>query len=168
MRLLPQNSAAKSRARRGLSAATSTVLLVCLWQVLAACGTGTVPTPSGGLQAPGAIELNQTSSGDALVGGGGKGTVSLNGNVYRFAIGGLGVDGSAVAIVATTGEAYQLRDVAQFPGTYRKLNVGASRPSQDSSGLWIQNEHGVIIHLRSPPQGQLPALHGDAVCVVLD
>jgi hypothetical protein len=140
----------------------------CLLQLLAGCGTGAAPATSGATQAPGTIELNRTSSGDALVGGGGSGTVAFNGMVYRFAIGGLGVDGSAVAILATTGEVYQLGDIAQFPGTYRQASAGAPRPSQDSGGLWIQNEHGVIIHLRAPPQGQVPALHDDAVRVVMD
>jgi hypothetical protein len=143
-------------------------LIGCLLQVLAGCGIGTVPATSGATQAPGTIDLNQTSSGDALVGGGGSGTVAFNGKVYHFAIGGLGVDGSAVAILATTGEVYQLGDIAQFPGTYRQASAGAPRPSQDGSGLWIQNEHGVTMHLRTPPQGQVPALHDDAVRVVLD
>jgi hypothetical protein len=151
-----------------VSACKSLALIGCLLQVLAGCGTGTVPAAAGGTQAPGTIDLNQTSSGDALVGGGGNGTVAFNGRIYHFAIGGLGVDGSAVAILATTGEVYQLGDIAQFPGTYRQASDGAPRPSQDSGGLWIQNEHGVIIHLRSPPQGQMPPLHGDAVRVVLD
>ena len=103
-----------------------------------------------------------------MIGGGGSGTVSFNGKVYGFAIGGVGVDGSAVALLATTGQAYRLSDIALFPGTYRQVSDAAPRPSQDTSGLWIQNEHGVVIHLRSPPQGRIPALRGDALRVVLD
>jgi hypothetical protein len=143
-------------------------LIGCLLQLLAGCGTGAAPAISAATQAPGTIDLNQTPSGDAPLGGGGSGTVAFNGKVYHFAIGGLGVDGSAVAILATTGEVYRLGDIAQFPGTYRQASAGAPRPSQDSSGLWIQNEHGVTIHLRAPPQGQVPALHDDAVRVVMD
>ncbi len=153
--------------RQAKSAALS--LAACLLQVLAACGTNTIPASSGGTQAPGTIELNQqTASDDALFGGGGNGTVFFNGKAYRFAIGGLGVDGSSVAILATTGEAYQLGAIAQFAGTYRQASEGVPRPAQDTSGLWIQNEHGVIIHLRPPPQGRIPALRGDALRVVLD
>jgi hypothetical protein len=162
-------SAAQSRAVRRLRMAASAVLAACLLQVLAACGTNTVPAASGGTQPPGTIDLNQqTSSDDALFGGGGNGTVSFNGKVYGFAIGGLGVDGSAVAILATTGEVYQLGAIAQFAGTYRQASDGAPRPAQDTSGLWIQNEHGVIIHLRPPPQGRIPELRGDGLRVVLD
>ena len=94
--------------------------------------------------------------------------MSFNGKVYGFAIGGVGVDGSAVALLATTGQAYRLSDIALFAGTYRQLSDAAPRPSQDTGGLWIQNEHGVVIHLRSPPQGHIPALRGDALRVVLD
>jgi hypothetical protein len=151
-----------------ISIGKSWALIGCLLQVLVGCGPATVTATPGGTQAPGTIDLNQTSSDDALVGGGGSGTVAFNGRVYHFAIGGLGVDGSAVAILATTGEVYRLGDIAQFPGTYRQASAGASQPSQDSGGLWIQNEHGVIIHLKAPPQGQVPALHDDAVRVVLD
>ena len=99
--------------------------------------------------------------------GGGSGTVSFNGKIYGFAIGGVGVDGSAVALLATTGQAYRLSDIALFAGTYRQLSDAAPRPSQDTGGLWIQNEHGVVIHLRSPPQGHIPALRGDILRVVL-
>lgn len=151
-----------------ISVSRSWVLIGCLLQVLAGCGSAAVPAATGGTQAPGTIDLNQAAPRDTLVGGGGGGTVAFNGKVYHFAIGGLGVDGSAVAILATTGEVYRLDNIAQFPGTYRQANADAPRPSQDSSGLFIQNEHGVVIHLEAPPQGQVPALHDDAVRVILD
>jgi hypothetical protein len=161
-------AASLALAVRKLGAAARVTLAACLLQMLAACATGPVPASSGGPQAPGTIALNQTPPNDALVGGGGTGTVSFNGNIYGFSIGGLGVDGSAIAVLATTVEAYQLSNIALFAGTYRQLSDAAPRPSQDSGGLWIQNEHGVVMHLRPPPQGRIPALRGDALRVVLD
>ena len=155
-------------SERRLWTAARATLAACLLQVLAACATAPAPASSGGPQAPGTIALNQAPPNDALVGGGGKGTVSFNGVVYGFAIGGLGVEGSAVAVIATTGEAHQLNNIALFAGTYRQMSDGAPRPSQDSGGLWIQNEHGVVVHLRSPPQGRIPPLRGDALRIVLD
>ena len=150
-----------------MSIGKSWALIGCLLQVLVGCGPATVTATPGGTQAPGTIDLNQTSSDDALVGGGGSGTVAFNGKVYHFAIGGLGVDGSAVAILATTGEV----PARGYRTVSRHISTGERRcpqPSQDSGGLWIQNEHGVIIHLKAPPQGHVPALHDDAVRVVLD
>jgi hypothetical protein len=158
----------RSPAGRRLGAAITAVLAACLLQVLAACGTGTAPASPPATQPAGTVELNQAPPSDALIGGGGSGTVSFNGKVYGFAIGGVGVDGSAVALLATTGQAYRLSDIALFAGTYRQLSDAVPRPSQDTGGLWIQNEHGVVIHLRSPPQGHIPALRGDALRVVLD
>ena len=168
--LQPETTTARqSRAARGLRATTFAVLAAWMLSVLAACQINTNPASSGGIQAPGTIDLNQqTSTDDALFGGGGNGTISFNGTVYRFAIGGLGTDGSAVAILATTGEVYQLGSIGQFAGTYRQASDGAPRPSQDSLGLWIQNEHGVLMHIRPPPQGRIPALRGDGLRVVLD
>jgi hypothetical protein len=162
-------TALQSRAARSLRATTFAVLAAWMLMALAGCQTNTIPASSGGIQAPGTIELNQqTSTDDALFGGGGNGTISFNGTVYRFAIGGLGTDGSAVAILATTGEVYQLGSIGQFAGTYRQASDSAPRPSQDSSGLWIQNEHGVLMHIRPPPQGRIPVLRGDGLRVVLD
>jgi len=162
-------TALQSRAARSLRTTTFAMLAAGLLAVLAACQTNTNPASSGGIQAPGTITLNQqTSTDDALFGGGGNGTISFNGTIYRFAIGGLGTDGSAVAILATTGEAFQLGSIGQFAGTYRQVSDSAPRPSQDSSGLWIQNEHGVLMHIRPPPQGRIPALRGDGLRVVLD
>ena len=156
------------RAARTLRVATRAALAAGLLQVLAAC-QNTNPALSGGIQAPGTIALNQqTATDDALFGGGGNGTISFNGTIYRFAIGGLGTDGSAVAILETTGEVYQLGSIGQFAGTYRQATDSAPRPTQDGLGLWIQNEHGVLMHIRPPPQGRIPALRGDGLRVVLD
>jgi hypothetical protein len=134
--------------------------------VLAACATGVAPAPSDLAQTPGSIELNQAPPDDIPPGGGGTGTVFLQGNVYRFAIGGLGVEGSAVAIIQTSGEVYRLTDITRFPGTYRR--APSAIPGQVSDGLWLQNEHATVMHLKAPPQGRMPELGGDALRVVLD
>jgi len=55
----------------------------------------------------GTVELNQANTSETM-GGGGKGRVYYGGQAYRFTIGGLGVDGSAIAVIATTGEVYRL------------------------------------------------------------
>jgi hypothetical protein len=111
--------------------------------------------------------LNQAPPDDIPPGGGGTGTVFFHGNVYRFAIGGLGIDGSAVAIIQTSGEVYRLAEIAQFPGTYRRAPGAAVVPGQ-AGGLWLQNEHATVMHLRDPPQGRMPDIGRDAVRVVLD
>jgi hypothetical protein len=143
-------------------------LAAALLLVLAACGTAAPPTQSNIAQAPGAVELNKSAPNDVPPGGGGTGTVFFHGTLYHFAIGGLGVEGSAVAIIQTSGEIYQLQEIARFPGTYRQSPSAAISAGQSSGGLWLRNEHATIMHLKVPPQGRLPDLGGDALRIVLD
>jgi hypothetical protein len=157
-----------SRPYPAFSVIRAAALAACLSFALAACGTGAAPAQSNVARVPGAIELNNVAPNDVPPGGGGTGTVFFNGTIYRFAIGGLGVEGSSIAILQTSGEVYQLSDIARFPGTYRRAPSAAVIPGQSSGGLWLQNEHATIMHLQVPPQGRLPDLGGDALRIVLD
>jgi hypothetical protein len=119
-------------------------------------------------QAPGTVQLNKAPPNDVPPGGGGTGTLFFHGTLYRFAIGGLGVEGSAVANMQTSGEVDNLQNIALFPGTYRRAPSASVISGQTGGGLWLQNEHATIMHLRIPPQGRMPDLGGDAVRIVLD
>ena len=152
----------RSVARTAMLAA----LVAILSPILAGCSAG--PAQSNLAEAPGTVELNQAPPSDVPFGGGGTGTVFFHGQIYRFAIGGLGVDGSAVAIIQTSGEVYRLADIGQFPGTWRRAPSGSIAPGQPGGGLWLQNEHAVTMHLRTPPGGRMPDIGSDAVRVVLD
>jgi hypothetical protein len=143
-------------------------LAACVSLALAACGTGTAPAQLNVAQAPGTVELNNAPPNDIPPGGGGIGTVFFNGRLYRFAIGGLGVEGSSIAILRTSGQVYRLANIARFPGTYRRAPAVSVIPGQSSGGLWLQNEHATLMHLDAPPQGRLPDLGGDALRIVLD
>ena len=135
---------------------------------LAACGTAVAPAQSDLAESPGTVELNQAPTNDAGMGGGGTGTVFFRGQLYHFAIGGDGVDGSAVAVIQTSGEVFHLQQIGRFAGTYRRASGTAIVPGQPSSGLWLQNEQATVIHLRVPPGGRMPDIGTDAVRVVLD
>jgi len=134
---------------------------------LTACGAIPTSARSNVARTPGSVELNQSPPNDVPLGGGGTGTVFFNNTLYHFAISGLGVDGSAVAIIQTSGEVYQLADIGRFSGTYRRA-PGALIPGQPAGGLWLQNERATVLHLQAPPQGRLPDLGDDALRVVLD
>ena len=75
-------------------------LVAILLPILAACSAGPVQTDLA--EAPGTVELNQAPPNDVPFGGGGTGTVFFHGKIYHFAIGGIGIDGSAVAIIQTS------------------------------------------------------------------
>jgi hypothetical protein len=153
--------------RRHRASAEAAAVVAVLSLILAACGTGADPAPSNIARTPGAVALNQGRSDDIPPGGGGTGTVFFHGNVYRFAIGGLGIEGSAVAIIRTSGEVYRLTEIARFPGNYRQA-PGASIIGGQGGGLWLQNESATVLHLRDPPQGRMPDIGDDALRVVLD
>jgi hypothetical protein len=153
--------------RRHRASVETAAVVAVLSLILAACGTGADPAPSNIARTPGAVALNQGRSDDIPPGGGGTGTVFFHGNVYRFAIGGLGIEGSAVAIIRTSGEVYRLAEIARFPGNYRRA-PGASVIGGQGGGLWLQNEHATVLHLKDPPQGRMPDIGDDAVRVVLD
>jgi hypothetical protein len=154
------------RYRSAPRTAVLAALVAILPPMLAACSTG--PAQSDLAEAPGTVELNQAPPNDVPFGGGGTGTVFFHGKLYRFAIGGMGVDGSALAIIQTSGEVYRLGDIAQFPGTYRRAPSGSIAPGQPGGGLWLQNERAVTMHLRTPSGGRMPDIGTDGVRIVLD
>jgi hypothetical protein len=141
------------------------VLAVSLSLILSACSNSIAPAQV--VEAPGTVTLNQAPPTDVPFGGGGTGTVMFHGNVYGFTIGGLGIDGSAVAIIQTTGEVYQLDNLARFSGNYRRAPA-AVIPDRTSGGVWLQNEHATLLHLQDPPGGRMPDIGSDAVRIVLN
>jgi hypothetical protein len=136
---------------------------------LVACGTGGTAVPADFGELAGTVELNQgQATNDTPLGGAGTGTVDVGGKVYHFAIGGVGVDGAAVSVIQTVGEAYRLNgSISGFPGTYRRAPSGSVIPGKPGGGLWLQNEHGTLIHLLVPPGGRMPSIGDDGVLIVL-
>ncbi len=135
--------------------------------LLASCAAHVSVPVSGGAPGPGAVQLNQAPPSDALAGGSGSGTVEFRGQAWPFSIGGEGVDGAALAVLRTSGEAYRLDDITSFPGTYRRAPADAIPAGQTGKGLWLRNEHGALLHLLVPPQGRMPDIGTDAVHIML-
>jgi hypothetical protein len=160
----------QSRWSAGAGAHASAFGLVsALSFLLAACASGYSAAPSDVVaEVPGAIELNNVPTTDVPLGGGGTGTVYFHGQAYRFAIGGEGVDGSAVAIIQTSGEAYHLDDIARLAGRYKRTTNASMTADRQSGGLWLQNQNGIVIHLRPPTGGRMPDIGDDAVSIVLE
>ena len=154
---------ARSAGRWSVYTASAAVLsLVLATLVLVSCSGA--PAPANLAEAPGTVELNKAPSNDVPMGGGGSGTVFFRGRLHRFAISGVGFDGSAVAIIRTSGEVYRLKDIMSLPGTYRRT----SAPAQAGDGLWLQNEHATLMHLNVPSGGRMPDVGDDGLRVVLD
>ena len=57
-----------------------------------------------------------------------------------------------MSTMSAAGEVYDLMDVANFPGTYTKLDASAT-VGGGVGVLHLKNEHGVVMKLTSRPKG---------------
>jgi DNA-binding MarR family transcriptional regulator len=96
---------------------------------------------------------------------GGSGTLFYRGRAYPFAIGGLGVGGIGASTISAEGEVYKLRDLSSFPGSYVQGRYGYALGNLSGGDLWMQNEAGVILHLKAKRTGLMLSLGGDAVII---
>lgn len=134
---------------------------------LAACsGSGSVgPGAVAGLTPDGTIEMRQVQV--AYIGSGstGSGTLYYQGREYPFNVGGLGVGGVGVSTIEANGEVYKLPSLVQFPGAYAQARYGFAIGNASGGDLWLQNDAGVILHLKAKRTGLMLSLGGDAVVI---
>jgi hypothetical protein len=95
--------------------------------------------------------------------GGGKGTLTFQGQTYPFEIAGLGGGGVGVSTIDATGEVYNLTDVAQFSGAYGEGRYGAVVGDASTGDLWLKNNAGVVMHLKAKREGLMLSLGADVV-----
>jgi hypothetical protein len=141
---------------------TAAVLLV-----VAGCSTSVKVGPDAvaGQTPDGTVEMSQVQA--AFIGnaGGGTGTLYYRGRAYPFTVGGLGVGGIGASTIDAYGEVYKLRNVAEFPGAYGEASYGFAVGEKSAGDLWLQNEAGVIMHLKARRTGLMLSLGGDAVVI---
>jgi hypothetical protein len=139
---------------------------VCfLW--LAAC-TGNIelgPDAVKGKTPDGFIEMHEVQAAYIGSGSGGSGSLSFRGIQYAFDVGGVGVSGIGLSTIEATGEVYNLRDLRQFPGTYGQARYGFALGTASGGDLWLQNEAGVILHMKAKRTGLMLSLGGDAIVI---
>ena len=139
---------------------------VCfLW--LAGC-TGNLalgPDAVKGKVPDGSIEMHEVQAAYLGSGSAGTGILFFRGVQYPFEVGGVGVGGIGLSTVDATGEVYNLSDLSQFPGTYGQARYGFAIGTASAGDLWLQNEAGVILHLKAKRTGLMLSLGGDAVVI---
>ena len=137
----------------------------CLW--LAGCTGGVALGPEAvkGQTPDGTIEMHEVQAAYLASGSGGAGVLSFRGVEYPFDVGGAGVGGIGLSTIEATGEVYNLRDLGQFPGTYGQARYGFAIGTASAGDLWLQNEAGVIMHLKAKRTGLMLSLGGDAVVI---
>ena len=126
------------------------------------------PTLAADEKPSGTVEIKQTQI--AFIGSGnlGGGKLFFNGKTYPFTTGGLGIGGFGVQTMTATGNVYHLKDVSQFDGAYAQGRAGITLGSGDNGGLWLQNEDGVVIQLKTKREGLALGVGGDAIYIRFD
>ena len=113
----------------------------------------------------GTVEMQEVQAAYIGSGSAGTGVLSFRGGQYPFKVGGVGVGGFGLSTIDATGEVYNLRDLGQFPGTYGQARYGFAIGTASGGDLWMQNEAGVIMHLKAKREGLMLSLGGDAVVI---
>jgi hypothetical protein len=101
----------------------------------------------------GTVTIDETQFAFILGGSVGGGKLTFHSQEHPFKIGGLTAGANVgVSTMSAAGEVYDLQDIAKFPGTYTKLDVGIALGG-GVGGLRLKNENGVIMRLESRTQG---------------
>jgi hypothetical protein len=134
---------------------------------VAACSSSVKigPQAVAGLRSDATVDMNEVQAAYIGNAGGGSGTLYFHGQSYPFTVAGVGVGGIGASTISAWGEVYNLNNVAQFPGTYAQGSYGFAFGTQSSGDLWLQNQAGVIMHLKAKREGLMLSIGGDAVAI---
>jgi hypothetical protein len=143
------------------------LLMAAALVVVAGCVSSVKVGPESvaGQTPDGTVEMNQVQAAFIGSAGGGTGTLYFRGRAYPFTVGGLGVGGIGASTIDAYGEVYKLNNLAQFPGAYGQAQYGFALGNKSGGDLWLQNEAGVIMHLKARRTGLMLSLGGDAVVI---
>ncbi len=75
------------------------------------------------------------------------------GGFCRFTINGLGVGDISASKTKATGEVYQLARIFDVEGVYGQVRLGEALANQGDGRLWLQNDRGVTLRLRTKREG---------------
>jgi hypothetical protein len=147
-----------------LSKASAALALLTL---LAACQSSVKlgPEAVAGLTPDGTVQMDQVQVAYIGSAGGGNGTLYYRGGAYPFKVGGIGVGGIGVSTLDAEGEVYKLNRLIDFAGAYAQGRYGFAIGTASAGDLWLQNEAGVIMHLKAKRTGLMLSLGGDAVVI---
>lgn len=148
-----------------LSLAVPFVLALAL--AVGGCSTSVKlgPQAVAGLTPAGTVQMNEVQVAYIGSGAGGGGTLYYHGNSYPFTVGGLGVGGIGASTIDAYGEVYKLPTIANFAGTYGQARYGFALGTESAGDMWMQNESGVIMHLKAKREGLMLSLGGDAMVI---
>jgi hypothetical protein len=104
-------------------------------------------------QAPsGTIKLTSKSVAVGIGVTWGDGTLTFDGKPYAFSVEGLSVVDLGVSDVTTSGEVFNLKNVADLSGTYASAEIGAAIVKGENDTI-MKNEKGVVLRLHGTQKG---------------
>jgi hypothetical protein len=103
----------------------------------------------------------------AFIGSGsfGGGTLTYGGRSYPISVGGLGVGGFGASRLTASGTVYGLKQKADFAGAYLQVRTGWALGDEGAGTLWLRNDNGVTMRLKSRRQGLHLSLGADGVLI---
>ena len=128
----------------------------------------TMPSLAAGKEPVGTIEMKELNI--AWIGSGnfGDGKLHFNGETYPFKITGLGIGGFGISTIDAHGDVYDLKTLADFPGAYGEARAGFVVGTVSAGHLWLQNEKGVVLHLKAEREGLALSLGADGIVIQMD
>lgn len=100
----------------------------------------------------GKVTLETTSIAAGVGVSWGDGKLNFKGKTYPFSVDGLSLVDWGISKAQATGDVYNLKDAAQFGGTYVAAEAGLTLAG-GMGGMVLRNDNDVILHLRSVSQG---------------
>ncbi len=100
-------------------------------------------TPSG------TITISEHQFGFLIGGNTGGGVLRFHGRNYPFKIGGISVGDIGITKVRATGEVYDLKNIADFEGTYTKLDASATAGNGNGELRLKKGDTELDLHIRS-------------------
>jgi hypothetical protein len=82
----------------------------------------------------------------------GDGTLTVGGKTYAFSVEGLSVADLGVSDVTTSGEVFNLKNVADFSGTYVAGEAGIAVAGGPTDSV-MKNQNGVVLRLHGTQKG---------------
>jgi hypothetical protein len=119
--------------------------------------------PTGGPSASVVIQQLQV----AFIGSGsfGGGELTYGGRSYPISVSGLGVGGFGASRLTASGTVYGLKQKADFAGAYLQVRTGWALGDEGAGKLWLRNDKGVTMRLKSRRQGLHLSLGADGIVI---
>ena len=107
------------------------------------------------------------SVGVGVGGSWGNGTLSFQGKDYSFRMRGLDLVNVGASKITATAEVYNLKNIADFSGTYAAASAGAAAAG-GGAGTAMKNDRGVVIRMTSTVEGVQLKLAVEGVTIELE